>query len=172
MTCGAVVAGAPEMFDEVTLEGRFGIVLQRLDGPTLLQLLQTRSEQVGTILASFYTSVHRTPPPQDVVSLRDWIDAASQTSRYILPKHIVTGVLTLIDRLPPGDRLCHADLPPRHVIMTADSPRIIDGLVRYARPQSSTLRVSTSAFPSSPRKTPIRSRRAQSMPPCSPSTRD
>ncbi len=52
MTCGAVVAGAPEMFDEVTLEGRFGIVLQRLDGPTLLQLLQTRSEQVGTILAS------------------------------------------------------------------------------------------------------------------------
>ena len=126
MTCGAVVAGAPEMFDEVTLEGRFGIVLQRLDGPTLLQLLQTRSEQVGTILASLYTSVHRTPPPQDVVSLRDWIDAASQTSRYILPKHIVTGVLTLIDRLPPGDRLCHADLPPRHVIMTADSPRIID----------------------------------------------
>jgi hypothetical protein len=112
MTCGAVVAGAPEMFDEVTLEGRFGIVLQRLDGPTLLQLLQTRSEQVGTILASLYTSVHRTPPPQDVVSLRDWIDAASQTSRYILPKHIVTGVLTLIDRLPPGDRLCHADLHP------------------------------------------------------------
>ena len=28
---------APEVFDEVTLEERFGIVLRRLDGPTLLQ---------------------------------------------------------------------------------------------------------------------------------------
>ena len=129
MTRAAIAAGAPEVFDEVTVEGRFGIVLQRLDGPTLLQLLQSRavtSEQVGTILANLYTSVHRTPPPPDVISLREWIDAASQTSHDILPKHIVTDVLTLIDRLPPGDRLCHADLHPGNVIMTADGPRIID----------------------------------------------
>jgi hypothetical protein len=62
MTRAAFAAGAPEVFDEVTLEGRFGIVLQRLDGPTLLQLLQTRAvtfEQVGAILATLYTSVHK-----------------------------------------------------------------------------------------------------------------
>jgi Ser/Thr protein kinase RdoA (MazF antagonist) len=129
MTRAAFAAGAPEVFDEVTLEGRFGIVLQRLDGPTLLQLLQTRavtSEQVGAILATLYTSVHKTPPPTDVPSLRGWIDAASRTSRDILPEHIATGVLTLIDRLPPEDGLCHADLHPGNVIMTADGPRIID----------------------------------------------
>ena len=41
MTRAVFAAGlpAPEVFDEVTLEGRFGIVLSRLDGPTLLQLL-------------------------------------------------------------------------------------------------------------------------------------
>ena len=83
MTRAAFAAGAPEVFDEVTLEGRFGIVLQRLDGPTLLQLL-------------------------------------------MLPEHIAAGVLTLIDRLPPEDGLCHADLHPGNVIMTADGPRIID----------------------------------------------
>ena len=129
MTRAAFAAGAPAVFDEVTLEGRFGIVLQRLDGPTLLQLLQTRavtSEQVGAILATLYTSVHKTPPPPDVLSLRGWIEAASQTSRDILPEHIATGVLTLIDRLPPGGGLCHADLHPGNVIMTADGPRIID----------------------------------------------
>ena len=57
MTRAAFAAGAPEVFEEVTLEGRFGIVLQRLDGPTLQQLLQTRavtSEQVGAILATLY----------------------------------------------------------------------------------------------------------------------
>jgi Ser/Thr protein kinase RdoA (MazF antagonist) len=129
MTRAAFAAGAPEVFDEVTLEGRFGIVLQRLDGPTLLQLLQTRavtSEQVGAILATLYTSVHKTPPPPDVLSLRGWIDAASRTSRDILPEQIATGVLALIDRLPPEYGLCHADLHPGNVIMTADGPRIID----------------------------------------------
>jgi hypothetical protein len=42
MTRAAFAAGlpAPEVFDEVTLEGRFGIVLSRFDGPTLLQLLR------------------------------------------------------------------------------------------------------------------------------------
>ena len=34
MTRAAFAAGAPEVVDEVTLEGRFGIMLQHLDGPT------------------------------------------------------------------------------------------------------------------------------------------
>jgi Ser/Thr protein kinase RdoA (MazF antagonist) len=58
--------------------------------------------------------------------LYTWMNVSSQTSRDILPEHIATGVLTLVDRLPPGDQLCHADLHPGNVIMTADGPRIID----------------------------------------------
>src|SRR5262245_11554169 len=43
VTGAAFAAGlpAPEVFEKVNLEGRFGIVLSRLDGPTLLQLLRT-----------------------------------------------------------------------------------------------------------------------------------
>ena len=49
-----------------------------------------------------------------------------------IPKHIAAGILTLIDRLPPGDGLCHCDLHPGNVIMTAGGPRLIDwfGMVR------------------------------------------
>jgi Ser/Thr protein kinase RdoA (MazF antagonist) len=130
MTRAVFAAGgpAPEVLDEVTLEGRFGIVLPRFDGPTLLQLLLTRamtSEQAGAILATLYISVHKTPPPSDVLSLRDWIDAVSRIPG-VMPRHIATGVLALIERRPPGDGLCHADLHPGNVIMTADGPRIID----------------------------------------------
>jgi hypothetical protein len=107
MTRAAFAAGAPapEVFDEVTLEGRFGIVLTRLDGPTLWQLLLTRamtSEQAGAILATLYISVHKTPPPPDALSLRNWFAYASRVPGSI-PEHIATGVLTLIERLPPGD---------------------------------------------------------------------
>jgi hypothetical protein len=100
----AANAPAPEVFDEVTLEGRFGIVLGRLDGPTLMQLSRSGAmtpAQAGAILASLYMSVHKTPPPPDVLFLRDWL-AALQLSGGIVPKHIATGVLTLIERLRPG----------------------------------------------------------------------
>jgi Ser/Thr protein kinase RdoA (MazF antagonist) len=131
MTRAAFAAGAPapEVLDEVTLEGRFGIVLPRFDGPTLLQLLMTRAmthEQVGATLATLYRSVHEVTAPPDVVSLRDWMDAVSRRSGDVLPKDIARRVLGMIDHLPPGDGLCHADLHPGNVIMTADGPRIID----------------------------------------------
>jgi hypothetical protein len=65
----AVGGLAPEVHDEVTPDGRFGIVLPRLDGPTLLQRLLARAatpEQAGAVLASLYISVHKTPPPPEV----------------------------------------------------------------------------------------------------------
>jgi hypothetical protein len=137
MTRAVFAAGAPapEVFDEVTLEGRFGIVLSRLDGPTLLHLLRSGTMtfgQVGAILASLYMSVHKTPPPPDVHFLRDWMEGSLRLYGGIVPKHIATGILALIERLRPGDGLCHCDLHPGNMIMTADGPRIIDwtGAVR------------------------------------------
>jgi Ser/Thr protein kinase RdoA (MazF antagonist) len=138
MTRAVFAAGipAPEVFGEVTLEGRFGIVLTRLDGPTLRQRLRTgamQSEQAGAILANLYISVHRTRPPPNVPSLRDWFAAASQVPDRI-PEHIATGILALIERLPPEDGLCHADLHADNVIMTAHGPRIIDWLAAVRAP--------------------------------------
>jgi Ser/Thr protein kinase RdoA (MazF antagonist) len=122
-------APAPQVFGEVTLEGRFGIVLTRFEGPTLLQLSRTgamTSQQVGSILANLAMSVHKTPPPPDVFPLRNWMDGILRHSGDIIPEHIATGVLTLIKRLSPGVGLCHCDLHPGNVIMTANGPRLID----------------------------------------------
>lgn len=130
MTRAAFAAGAPapEVLGEVTLDGRFGIVLTRFEGPSLADLMFAQSltpEEVGTVLAAAYRSVHKTTSP-DVVSLRDWINVASRQSRDTFPEDIAGGVLALLDRLPDADGLCHADLHPGNVIMTAEGPRIID----------------------------------------------
>jgi Ser/Thr protein kinase RdoA (MazF antagonist) len=137
MTRAVVAAGgpAPEVLGEVTLEGRFGIVLPRLDGPTLLQHYRSGAitfEQAGAILATLYMSVHKTPPPPHVLLLRDAMESSLRRSDAAVPKHIATGILALIERLSPGDGLCHTDLHPGNVIMTAEGPRLIDwtGTVR------------------------------------------
>ena len=137
MTRAVFAAGgpAPEVLGEVSLEGRFGIVLPRLDGPTLRHLLRTgalTSGQVGVVLATLALSVHKTSPPAGVFSLRDNMEGELRLSGGMLPEPIAAGILTLIDRLSPGNGLCHADLHSGNVIMTAEGPRIIDwtGTVR------------------------------------------
>jgi Phosphotransferase enzyme family len=147
MTRAVFAAGgpAPPVLYEVTLEGRFGIVLPRLDGPTLLQLAQVGAvtlKQAGAILASVCMSVHKTPPPPDVLGLRDWMDASLRLAGDTLPKHIATGIITLIERLPPGSGLCHCDLHSGNVIMTAEGPRLIDWTGTMRAPAALDLAVS------------------------------
>src|SRR3954469_4526430 len=53
----------PEVFGEVTLDGRFGVVMQRLNGPSLLHLSRTGAvtfEHAGAVVAALAVSVHRT----------------------------------------------------------------------------------------------------------------
>jgi len=60
------------------------------------------------------------------------MDGSLRLSDGIVPEHIATGILALIERLRPGDGLCLCDLHPGNVIMTADGPRLVDwgGAVR------------------------------------------
>ena len=131
MTRAAFAAGlpAPQVFDEITVEGRVGIVLSRFDGPTLLQLLQTGAvtrDRAAAILATLALSVHKTPPTPDVISQRDLLRALVESPGNLLPRHLAQGVLALLERLPPEDGLCHGDLHVNNVIMTAEGPRLID----------------------------------------------
>ena len=111
-------------------------MLTRLDGSTLLQLLLTRAmtpRQVGAILATLADDRSQDAPAGG----RCTPCTTGCATRCAAPEtefrsKIATGILTLIERLPPWDGLCHCDLHPGNVIMTADGPRLVDwvGVVR------------------------------------------
>ena len=131
MTRAVFAAGgpAPEVLDEVKLEGRRGIVMPRLHGPTLLQLLQADAitpEAAGAILADLGLAVHRTPPPQEALSLRDYMAASLRVAEPRLAEMIGGGLTEFIDRLPTDEALSHCDLHPGNVIMTPGGPKLID----------------------------------------------
>ena len=58
--------------------------------------------------------------------MRECMEARLDHDDGKLPKHIATEILALIDRLPPGDGLCHTDLSPGNVIMTSEGPKLVD----------------------------------------------
>ncbi len=147
MTRAVFAAGAPapEVFGEVTLEGRFGVVLSRFDGPTLLHLSRTGAvtfERAGAILATLAMSVHKTPPPPDVLPLRDFMDGSLRLNRSGLPEDFATDILALIERLSPSDGLCHGDIHPDNVIMTAEGPRLVDWIATVRAPAALDLGIS------------------------------
>ena len=119
----------PAVLGEVTLDGRFGIVLERLDGPTLRHLSRTGAvtfEQAGAIIAALAMSLHKTSPPPELPSMRAYMESELRHDDGKVPKHVATDILTLIDRLSTGDGLCHCDLSPGNVIMTAEGPKLVD----------------------------------------------
>ena len=133
MTRAVFEAGgpAPEVLGEVTLDGRFGIVLPRFDGPTLRQALRTGAitpEQAGAILATLCRAVHETQAPPGALSLREAMDARLRFAGNVLPERIITDVFARIEQVGADDVLCHSDLHPGNVIMTAQGPRLIDWL--------------------------------------------
>src|ERR1043166_2832891 len=71
-------------------------------------------------------SVHKTPPPPEVISVREYMEHELRFDDGKVPKRIATEILALIDRLSAGDGLCHCDLSPGNVIMTAEGPRLVD----------------------------------------------
>src|SRR5690349_19190226 len=120
---------APKLFGELTLDGRVGVVMERLDGPTLGQLSRTGAvtfEQAGAIVAALAMSLHKTSAPPEVLSMREHMERELQADDGKIPKHIAADILALIDRLPPGNGLCHCDLSPGNVIMTAEGPKLVD----------------------------------------------
>ena len=101
------------------------------------------------------------------------MDDAFRHSGVSVPKPIVSGALALIDRLQqPGDGLCHGDIHPENVIMTADGPRLIDWTFSIRAPAAldhGFTHISLTELPST--SPTIRSGRLRSMRQRNPNTR-
>ena len=68
--------------------------------------------------------VTRRPLPPDVISLRDYMDGTLRNYPGMLPEHIATGIVALIERMRPGDGMCHGDIHPDNVIGGAETYRL------------------------------------------------
>ncbi len=117
----------PRVVDRVTVDGRRGIVYERVEGPSLLTELQRqpwRAVHVGRQLADLHAAVHAVPgdalPPQRD-RLRWLIDHAAP-----LPDPLKVAAQAALDRLPDGNKICHGDFHPDNILLSPRGPVILD----------------------------------------------
>jgi tRNA A-37 threonylcarbamoyl transferase component Bud32 len=112
----------------VSVGGRRGLVYQRIDGGSMLEMLWRRPWRAfgyARIMAELQAEIHGKPVPEDFPSQRQRL-AWNISRAGDLPGSIRSGALAALEAMPDGDRLCHGDFHPGNIMMTAGGGKVID----------------------------------------------
>ena len=110
------------------IEGRLGFVMDRIDGPSMLQVLTRRPWKLwpfARALATFHLSLHEQIVP-DLPSQRDCFRRVIDRLADELGDTITTRIRASLDKLGDGRAVCHGDFHPDNVILSGHGPIIID----------------------------------------------
>jgi aminoglycoside phosphotransferase (APT) family kinase protein len=120
-------APVPAPYQQVTLEGRPGVVVDRVDGEDLLTVLGRRPWlvfAVGRTCGALHARLHDLPAPPELPELRDLL--RSRLSSDHVPSDVRAGALAALDALPAGGSLLHGDFHPANVLDGRDGRVVID----------------------------------------------
>jgi len=111
----------------IQVNERNGLVYERVDGISLLQLFSSRPWRLvkyARLLAELQAKMHSHPAP-GLPSQRERLTWKIQNARP-LSDQLKTQALSALSLLSDGDRLCHGDFHPDNILMTRNGPVIID----------------------------------------------
>ena len=120
---------APASGGTIEINGRYGILFERIDGPSMLHQLGARPWSALSLLHAF-ADLHINMHTQTIAT-GEFPSQRQQLTHQIrqaspLPAAWMAAALTALDRLPDGTCLCHGDYHPDNVLMSTRGPIIID----------------------------------------------
>jgi aminoglycoside phosphotransferase (APT) family kinase protein len=117
----------PACHELIEIEGRQGIVFERIDGVTMMRYVRTKPWtmfQLTRQLAELHARIHRAECPIDLPSQREWI--ATRIEALDLGEAEKAAIHRNLAALPDGSAICHGDFHPENVLLTSRGPVIID----------------------------------------------
>jgi aminoglycoside phosphotransferase (APT) family kinase protein len=133
----ALGLAAPQVFDEVSLDGRYGIVFERIEGRSMLHTLSAEPWRLVSLarqLADLQAAMHRQRAP----ALPSWREALARHIAIVprLDGPTREQLLAALARQPVGDEVvCHGDLHPDNIILAPQGPLVIDWLTATRGPR-------------------------------------
>jgi aminoglycoside phosphotransferase (APT) family kinase protein len=120
-------APVPAIHERVTVDGRPGLIVDRLDGEDLLVRLGRRPWlvwNVASTLGRVHASVHRVTAPRELPAVREQL--RGQLLSALVPDDVRERALGILDELPDGDQLCHSDFHPANLLRRGRGYAVID----------------------------------------------
>lgn len=128
----ATVAGSknfptPKVIGRKKIDGRLGIIYERVDGPTMLSMLSTKPWRLFS-LARQFAELHSQMHEEKVSGLRSVHSSLRKSIEEVehLSSTQKSDIRQLLNTLPDGTTLCHGDFHPDQVLLTAQGPMIVD----------------------------------------------
>ena len=125
----AVGAGVPTpaVGETVEVDGRYGVVFERVAGPSMYAQMWTHPWQLRGLarqMAELHATIHVCEAPR-LPSFKDEIRMEVDHTN-LLEARVKGAILERLQRLPDGDALCHGDFHEGNVIMLPAGPAVVD----------------------------------------------
>jgi uncharacterized protein (TIGR02172 family) len=117
----------PAVHGIVDVEGRYGIVFDRVDGPLMGEVVLTTPDELTRLtklFAELHGKMHAITVP-GLPSQRQKLASQIQSAQRLSDK-ARDAALSALTRLPEGNKLCHGDYHPGNILMSSRGPVVID----------------------------------------------
>lgn len=117
----------PKMYDVVQVSGRTGIVFERVDGISMLDVMTRQPWMLGRLawqFAELHAAMHAVAR-DELPSQREQLEMMIRNAAR-LTDETKARVIAQLEQLPDGNAVCHGDFHPDNVMMSPRSPVIID----------------------------------------------
>lgn len=118
---------SPRPYEMIELEGRHGIVYERVYGDSMLSVLGSRPWTLfaqASLLAELHAAMHGHETNR-LPSQRNLLERQLREVARFFPD-IAQAALKVLDQLPDDNKVCHGDLHPDNVILSPRGAVIID----------------------------------------------
>jgi Ser/Thr protein kinase RdoA (MazF antagonist) len=127
---GVTAAGlaAPRLVETIAVAGRFGLVYERVEGPSMLDAFSAQPMRIGRMAHEFallHVAMHDASG-EGLPDLKDNLRNMMGLAGEALPADLRSAALERMRRLPDGGSILHGDMHPGNVVMTASGPVAID----------------------------------------------
>ncbi|HSO12340.1 MAG TPA: aminoglycoside phosphotransferase family protein [Anaerolineales bacterium] len=119
---------SPSVGDLIQVQGRNGLIYERVAGKSMLEMIQQKPWKVfqyGRMLAELHAQMHECVFEADIPTQRRKLERKIQ-GVDVLPAPLKTALTTSLLSLPDGDRVCHGDFHPANVLISGNNATVID----------------------------------------------